>query len=144
MSARPSSVVALVLVLALDSIALADTPREAGDKLRAALAKEPPRVALATKLLLPAYFGLARAGELRLETEIVEKGGEKLYQLKDELKIDARGFGSITMSLTADLGADLSVRELVLYTSAPNETGGGGTVPPRPRKFQMSTTGLSP
>lgn len=113
---------ALLLVLSLAGPASAQTAREAGEKLRAAL-KE-PRPALATKLLLPAHLNLARVGELRLETEIVEKGGERLYQLNDTLSVDAKGFGSITMTVTGDLGADLSIRELVLYTSSPNAAGG--------------------
>ena len=100
-----------------------DTPREAGAKLRDELSKKAPVAALEGTVELPAYLGLSRVGELTLSTKLVEKGGEALYHLEDSLSFDATGLGSIDMRLTADLGADFSVRELVLYTSRPGPTG---------------------
>jgi hypothetical protein len=68
---------------------------------------------------LPAHLGLARVGNMRLKTEIVDKGGEKLYHVEDELGIDAAGFGFVKMTVTGDFGADLSVRDLVLEVWSP-------------------------
>jgi len=115
---------ALALLAASAGAARAETPAERGERLRAALGKEPPRDALAGRVALAAHLGLSRVGKLELGTEVVSKGGEKLYELRDSLSIDAKGFGALSMTLTAELGADLSVRELVLYTMAPNPAGG--------------------
>jgi ketosteroid isomerase-like protein len=112
------ALVALMLVVGVSAL-LALLRKPPAPERRGELGKGPPEGTIA----LAAHMGLARVGQLVLTTEAKERSGEKLYHLDDKLSIDATGFGSVTMTLQATVEADLSVRELVFYVSAPDATG---------------------
>ncbi len=85
-------------------------PRAEGDRLRERLAAEPPRASLAGEVRLAVHLGRARVGEMVLRTEIVEKGGEKLYHLDDRIAFESPTLGIVRIEVDAEVASDLSVR----------------------------------
>ncbi len=116
----------LALALGLPGAARAqeaESPRAAGDALRAELGRAAPRQELVGQRRLPVLLGGVRAGSLVLRTQVVERDGAPIYRLDDRLEVELPGAGLSRLLVRADLRADLSALEVVVETEEPRGPG---------------------